>query len=363
MRILVVGLGDLGAKLAFGLAQALPAEHELVVAGRRPSVLEDWRTVALLAQHLANPGRRAVHLATRLVDLTQAESVAEMLYAVRPDVVLFTATRLSWWRAAELPEPTRRRLDGAGFAVWLPVHADLLLRYARVHRRVVPDAWLLVGPFPDATCPLLEQQGVRKLAGFGNVDEVAAKVHAEVAAALGRPAEVRVRIVAHHSVETRLFGAGPPYPPHRLEVRVDGRPWPEAGLGPPWPWPSGTASHHMTAASGVRATLALLGETPMAIHLPGPGGRVGGYPCLVSREGLRLDLDGFVTEAEAVAVNEEAQRYDGIEAIREGIVRLTPAATEALAASFGLAWTELAVDDMTERAEELVRRFEEARLP
>ena len=111
----------------------------------------------------------------------------------------------------------------------------------------------------------------------------------------------------------------PGEPPWAAEVRVGGQRLDDELVRElfraPYPLPSGRETHDLTAAATVHAVQALLGDTPVATHAPAPGGRPGGYPVRVSRAGVELDLPDDLYEAAAVALNERAARWDGIERI------------------------------------------------
>src|SRR5207247_3376230 len=122
---------------------------------------------------------------------------------------------------------------------------------------------------------------------------------------------VDVRLVPHHATERMAFrisdalgGDGPrTRPPFLARASVDGKPLADAVvreyLTAPYPLPSGRATHVLTAAATAATVDALLSSTPRRLHVPAPAGRPGGYPVLVSRAGVELDLPNGVTGEEA----------------------------------------------------------------
>ena len=348
-RILLYGLGDLGEKAAYLLAAFLSPADELVLAGRRPAEVDE---VANMARMVARARPRPPRLERRTFSL-QPEAVREVLVELRPDVFLFVAAQYSWWRAARLPAEARGLMEEAGFAVWLPCQAALPLTLAPVLTSLDEPPWLLLASYPDVVSPVLARRGVRRVLGFGNVDELAMVVEEE-----GIP-PADIRLVAHHSVEAALF-SGRPLPPYRLTVEGGSTGTTHRELRRPFPWPSKTRSHVFTASSLVRTVRALLGERPAPIHIPGPLGLPGGYPCLLGAGAVRLRLPPDLPEKEAVAINVEAARADGVERMEaDGTVRLTPKARTALKAVFGVeieAWTPVS---MTEAGTMLERKARE----
>lgn len=345
-RIVVYGLGDLGEKLAYALASSLEAPHVLVVAGRSPPQVQD---AAAMAMMVAAARGRGLHVQGQAFPLTPLAEAA--FRDLAPDVVVFAATRHTWWRVAELPEGARRALARGGFGAWLPAHADLALDVARVLASLPTPPWLLLAPYPDAVAPLVKALGYPRVAGFGNVDELA------MVASLRYPGRA-VRLVAHHSVEARLF-AGQGVPPYRLWVNDQGA-WTEGTLERPFRWPAGTRSHIWTAASAARLVVRLLGDGLAPVHVPGPHGLVGGYPCQVGDRRLQLDLPPAVSAEEAAEVNGAGQRADGLERIDpDGRVWFTADCRTALAEAFGLEWRHLALDDMHGAADQLLAKVHE----
>jgi hypothetical protein len=130
-----------------------------------------------------------------------------------------------------------------------------------------------------------------------------------------------VRLVMHHACQRYAFpsfaslGAcddssqAPPW-----AARIDGLSDEQIRelFHAPWPLPAGTVSHDLTAAHTVQIVEALLGDEPTAAHAPAPGGLPGGYPVRLSREAIEVD---WPEVHDAVALNERAQRWDGIERI------------------------------------------------
>jgi hypothetical protein len=101
----------------------------------------------------------------------------------------------------------------------------------------------------------------------------------------------------------------------------------------------------------------MLGDTPSLCHVPGVDGMAGGYPALVSRSGIELALPDGMTRAEALAVNQAAARWDGVERIEDdGTVVYTRAAADARADVLGHRVERLAPGDHDAAADELLAR-------
>jgi hypothetical protein len=170
----------------------------------------------------------------------------------------------------------------------------------------------------------------------------------------------------HHSSERVAFGAFAALgghepegaPPWHAEVLVDGEPIAgdrvERAFHEPYPLAGGRATHLLTAAATVAAVEGLLADEPVAAHAPAPGGRPGGYPVWLSRAGVELDLPPGLAEADAIALNARAARWDGIECIEaDGTAVLTAAAAADAREALGVDLARMAPADLDGLAAEL----------
>jgi len=389
--ILLIGPGELGGAVLELLARQ-DGLGPIVVAGRdtgRGEARCNLARIGAMAQGHA-PDIRFLKL-----DLRDVGAAAETLRRVSPDVVFSAATLQAWWLTDLLPGPERARLAAAGFGVWLPIHLPLTLNLMRSLREARYDGLVLTAPFPDVVNCVLGRIGFAPTCGVGNLDEIVPKIRLLAAGRLRAPVqEIRVVLVAHHALEPAAFAAAPvpaaDLPPYFLRVyRVRGGdavtdgPIPldraadvtaEVGaddlLRSPYPLPSGPAWSFLTAGSTVRLIRALFGDRDILLHAPGPLGLPGGYPVLAGRREIRIaPIDGLSVE-EAVALNERAHRFDGIERIDpDGTVVFREESMEILRQAFGYDGGRLRPDEAEARGAELMARFREyavrlgARLP
>jgi hypothetical protein len=315
--VLVVGLGDLGRRIVEVLTH-WPGGR-LVVAARDRDHARAVAGQAALAATLCD-GPPAIEPAT--VDLADVAGTAALLERLDPDVIVHAASRQTWWRVPE-------RASALPFGTWLPLQATLTRSLMQAHAAAGARAAVVALPYPDAVGPVLAGEGLAPHTGAGNVLEMAAKLMAVAAERAGVAREaVDVRLVAHHSTERMAFGSfaelagdgGPSGPPPlRVSVSVEGRALePEAArelITAAYPLLAGRETHALTAAATGATVRALLADEPRRLHVPAPGGRPGGYPVQISRAGIALDLPPGLTEADAIAVNAVAARWDGIERI------------------------------------------------
>jgi hypothetical protein len=352
--VLVIGLGDLGTRVLDALAR-LPEIERLVGAGR-----DEERggaragQAAFVAALLGGP--RSVEF--ERVDLVDVAAAASLLRRLDPDLVVTAASRHTWW----LPFADER-VDAMPMGVWLPLQLVLVRRLMEARREAGVAARVLSLPYPDGVGPALAPFGLAPELGAGNVAETAPKLALLAAheAGVARD-EVRVRLVMHHAAQRVAFGDDEAEEaPWTAEVRVRDEPLPrervERLFRAPWPLPSGRDTHELSAAATAHAVRALLREEPTATHAPAPNGLPGGYPVRLSRGRVELDLPEGLELTEAIALNERAAAFDGIERIElDGTVVLTAATAEAAEKLLGLRLERVGPHEMNDVADELVAR-------
>jgi hypothetical protein len=357
--VLVIGLGDLGARVHDMLASS-PLIDRLVGAGR-----DRERGAAIAAQgHLiANltAGPQQVEFVS--LDLFERDGSASVLRAIDPTVIVMAASRHTWWR-------TPARLAAIPYGAWLPVHLQLVRPMMEALAASGISGRVVCLPFPDAVGPALAPLGLAPHIGAGNVTEVAAKL-AVLAAERSEvgPDVVEVRLIMHHAAERQAFGAfsglagsaEKESAPWKAEIRVRGRAVARDLVAEwfsfPYPLPPGTATHQLTAAATVHLIHALLSDQPRRTHAPAPSGLPGGYPVVLSRSGISLDLPQEMTVHAAVDLNDRAGRSDGIERIEpDGTVIFTTAVARATEQILGMRLQRVIPGDQSEVAEELLRR-------
>jgi hypothetical protein len=388
--VVVVGLGDLGARVAAAVAR-LPVGRVVAISREAGRAAEVAGQAAVIAG-LAGGAERVEGL---VADVGEAEGMAATLRALDPAVIVMAASRHTWWR-------TPAALDGLPYGAWLPLQVGLTRELVRARDAAGSSAPVVALPFPDAVGPVLAPSGLAPDVGAGNVAEIAAKLAMLAAADAGVPRdEVTVRLIAHHAVERVAFsafsalagrattgdapagrattggvpagdgpaGGGPARdpgpPPWRAAIAVGGEPVPDEQVrewfATPHPLLPGRQTHVVTATATTVLVEALLGDAPRRVHVPAPGGRPGGYPAVASSSGVTLDLPDGVPEPHAVAINATAARWDGIERIDgDGTVTFTAEVAEATERLLGLRLATVRADEMDPMADELETRLHAA---
>ena len=304
--LLILSLGELGTCLLEAAARS-GAFQTIFVASRSLEKAQERANNAATGAGIEGifPDIRAVAL-----DFNQPE-FPRHLRDLNPDFVFSAPSLLPWWKLGN-------KAEGLPFASFTALHLTLMQTLRDAMARADLSGIWIGASFPDVINAVLNRTGHGPTCGIGNVQEPIAKIQAGVAQATGcAPTAVDVRLVAQHAFEYHVLNGTPSAepPPYLLQVSVGGRDvtdLAETVLRAPYPFPYDLHFNRVTASAALVALRALADETETAIHLPGIGTHIGGYPVLVSRSGIRMNLPDPWSEAQAVAANEASLPWDGI---------------------------------------------------
>ena len=361
-EVLIVGLGGVGSWVLELLARI---EGISYIVGA--DFNEDWgrRKVNTVASGVVLQGYYP-RLEFVKIDLRDADATAETIDRLQPQLIFNCATLQTWWVRHQYLTPEKaERLGEAGSGPWLPTHMALARKLMLAIRACGWKGHVINSGFADASNMVLAKQGLAPTMGLGNIDLRVPVIQISVAQRLNVPVRnVSVYAVFHH-YHLRCFRSPPPggIPPYFLRIMVG-----DHDVTSQFDTdqllqelPPGLGGKHVApvvAASGVKNALALLRDAGLLTHTNGPQGLPGGYPVRVSAAGAEVFLPDGITLEEAVAINETAQRGDGIERIEDdGTVIYTDKAIQIMKQVLGYDLAPLKFDECDQRAEELIARL------
>lgn len=367
VSILTIGHGVLGGDVIDFLSQS-GRPYDLYVGAR------DVRRASLranLARYTAiNLGHHPT-IEVVPVDLMNIEATAEQLAALRPDIIFNATTLHSWWTILQLPPDAYQRVDRARGGVWTPMHLVLVRRLMRAVREAGLQTVVVNASYSDVTHAALAAEGLSPAIGIGNVANAVPGIRLAAAHLLGCELKaIDVRFFAQHYVSYRMPRTGSTDgAPYHLSIYREGqRIGPEevshdeifANVAGRFRRVEALAGQSVTASSATAVLRALADRVERVVHAPGPLGLVGGYPVRVAPTGISIDLPEGLSLDDAVEINRECQKYDGIEAVEsDGTVRFTAESAEIMRKLLGYDCDAMALDECEGRAEELAAKYAE----
>lgn len=323
--LVLCGTGTFAARILFDLAATAPRALSVLLVGRNAMRLAWLRTAA--NARAAMFGTR-VRVTERAIDTLSTDTISELLAACAPRVVVNTASAQGGRVVTDRPDGWTRLTQQAGLGVSAILQARLSVFVARAVATAAPGAYFVNGCYPDVVNGMLAAAGLPITCGIGNVAILA---HA-FAGAMG-PGHGRLQLLAQHAAlaafrrppAERTDAAAPLVwlDGHKLDRVMERFAGVQLAVEP---------VIDISGASGVPLFMAMIDGAVWRGHVPGPGGRPGGYPVRLENGGLRLDLPSGLSEAEAVEWNAAFERRNGVVVGGDGTVRYTGRVEAALRA-------------------------------
>jgi hypothetical protein len=365
--VMMVGIGDLGGHVLELLARSPGASLRIVTA----DVNEEWgvRKTNIAALGAGQMGYYP-EMEFVKVDLYNIEQTAETIARIRPEIIYSAVSLQSWWVINTLPAEVFEDLDKARFGPWLPQHLVLVHKLMQAVAQTGLEIKVVNSAFPDAVNAILGKVGLAPTIGIGNVANPVPAIRDGIARRLNLAMrDVTVFFFAQHYVSHYLprFGTSGGAPYHLKAVaggeEVTGKVDIDAvfaDVPTRYRRPGGRDGQILTASSAACILRAMIDDRGVLTHAPGPDGLPGGYPVRVSGGGGEVLLPEGLTLEEAVRINEEGQRYDGIDAIAEdGTVRYTEEHMAVMKAMIGYECRTMALEEAEGCSRELDRKFKE----
>lgn len=363
-RIMVVGLGHLGSQV-LDMMLRIPGDHTYLVAGRNREYLHQRTNLSsLVALQLGYVS----HVSCVELDLFNVDQTAHTIAKFKPDIIFSAVSLQSWWVITTLPHEAFAAIDKAQVGPWLPMHLTLAYKLMSAVKETGLNVCVVSSSFPDVVHPVLSKAGLAPMTGIGNVSNAVPALRRSIGVKLGRAVDqVEVRFVAHHYVSHRVSRHGNSGgAPFHLTALVDGEDVTHQldmetifDLMPThFKRPGGLPGQMMTAASATTVLDALANDRRKVLHAPGPNGLPGGYPIETSNGFVRTALPPVLSEAEAIRINEESHRFEGIERIDEhGTVHFTDREMGVLSEMLGYSCKQMALWETEDRARELRAKY------
>jgi len=366
--VMLFGLGAVG-EVALQILTRMDGIDRLVASGRNEALgTFKMKTAALGATYQGLSKKYEFHQN----DVNDIDATAGLLEKTRPDVILLVASLKSPQVLGTTPMPTEARIKfrAAGFGVHLPWQLLIPFKFMQAMEKSGIDTTVINGSFPDVTGPALWNHfGFGPSIGMGNVDLTAAEIIRYVSDAEKVPTnEVMLSLVSSHAF---LVHGVRQEVPHFVKILLGDRDITdkysvksavrEHGLGKASPADIQAATSYfnfVTASSAVRNIMAIVHNTNEYTHAPAPNGLIGGYPVRLGAKGAEIILPSDLTLEEAIEINKSAEKFDGIEEIKDDGTIVFTDQTYSLMKELGYDCQELTFDDLESRGRELTALLE-----
>jgi len=296
-RVLLLGCGDVGVRIADGLLRQGGVE-QLVVADRD-------RTRGQVSIGMLNDCHPAL-VSFAEIDALDPIALEQLLRRVRPDLIVQAASLINPWSLIGRDHPAARALGNAGIAIQLPMQLPIVINLMRVVAELgcsVPVANLSM---PDIIHPILETGGLAPTIGLGNVSILLLRSmsawKARMQSALTESAPL-IRAIGHHCQVYDVMQAKMPEDEDdrvRIYIGEDGErdddlAYAGRAIAP------GRIYNVIAAASVLPVLAALLpGAAGCRFSAPAPFGLPGGYPLRNEEQSVDLDIPERVSLEAAI---------------------------------------------------------------
>jgi hypothetical protein len=359
--VLIVGLGDIGENILEQLARA-PAVSKIYAADRNE---EEFISKVYSAISGAIHQGYSPRVEFCKLDLNDIDATAEQLTRIKPDVIVSAVALKTWWAPqAALGADLFMKLDEVGFGPWLPLQLTLVTKLMRAVKQAEIGTHVVNCSFPDAVNAILNKIGLAPTVGMGNCDLFLPWLRKIVAERAGVPVKkVLTYFVGHHFLchalaSYRSTCGCPSY----LKIMVGDKDITDQFdvnkllIESNAYMPKGAKDHFIVAASAVKNTLGILLDTNELTYAPGAEGLPGGYPTRLSRDGAKVQLPDGISLREAVKINEDSQRLDGIERIEsDGTTVFTDKAYNVMKDLLDYKCKSVKPEESEQRARELLQ--------
>jgi hypothetical protein len=301
-------------------------------------------------------------------DVNNIDSISDLIARESPKVIWSVTTLQSPAVAAsDLQEKYMNDFEKlyfeAGFAPWLPLHVPLVFKLMKAVKQSKVKCHVVGTSYGDGVHAILAKVGLAPTVGLGNFDHMIPEIRHIVADKVKSPiTNVKVWMVAHHALINNLAALhstrGVPY---FLKIAsgdkdvTDKFNLDELLLQATRHIPSMDAPgiQYITGCSGAKHVAALLRDSGTFSHAPGPNGLPGGYPVMISSSGVQVVLPDEISLRNAIRINEEAAKHDGIEKIEDdGSVIVVKKCAEIMRTMVGFDMPVFRLSEMEAKAAE-----------
>jgi energy-converting hydrogenase Eha subunit C len=320
MRILILGMGDLGVRIAQKVVEG-GFSSACLLAGKSDAATQWARLLQISSGREVSAAR---------VDGQDVEALKALLTRFEPELIVQCATLLSPFALRSVPTSAAQAVLEGGFALQLAAQLPIVRTLMYALGEIGMQCPVINCSYPDVTHPMLAAEDLSPTIGIGNVAIMALWYQRNLEGAN----ETTLQVVGQHAQLGPCLAGKPAAPgtPTPL-VYLNSRRVPSQDLLFDAGLQGGATMNHLAAATVVPI---LRGFTErdgvVETHAAGVFGLPGGYPVCFVAGAPELRLPDGLTLEEAVSFNRLAAKGEGIDRIAEdGTVFYTTHAQQSVA--------------------------------
>lgn len=358
--VMMFGIGDLGGWILEFLARS-EGINTIITC----DVREEWPRMKTESAAIG-AGQEGYNKTIKFekCDVNDIDATAGLLKKYNPDMIYSGMTLAGWLEIRPIAKAVANFYRGT--ACLISLNLVLVSKLMKARKKAEITAPVLNNSFPDGTNPVLWRNGLGPLVGGGNIDLVVGEIRRRVSVDENVPiSDVIVYLICDHAVVPQgAYVKGTKISvPYFLKVLIGDRDITskydidklilDSALMGSLPSQTSQLNHPSVAASSVKNIKAVINDTNEFTHAPGPKGLPGGYPIRISAKGVEIVLPEGVTLEEAIKINVDGIKHEGVEEIKDdGTVVLTDEAYGIQKELFGFDWREMRFADMEDIAKE-----------
>ncbi len=362
MKVLICGYGSTGRYAVDMLARLGIDDLEIHILSRKSEeeILPRLNT-SIISSMIMESNNIIQYHSCSMEDIL---AMADLLKEVKPDIVAYTGRFISSVKYGSFSYP-----NGIGYGVWTPLAVPLVYNLMKAIKESGITTRVIDTSHPDIVDPLLKSVGYQVLTGLGNINHMVPRIKRYISEkkniAVGR---IDVSLICSHFLNTYACRDGSDMgSPYYLEYSIDGII--DKSIGNDElikachiPMVSDSVRNLMIASDTVEVIRILLGSEKRKIHLPGANGLIGGYPCVVypinERKEVEIILPDAIKMEDAININVESSKFDGIEDISDGYITFMDKDIDVLKKVFDLNYPKkIHIDECFEFAKKTANKL------
>lgn len=364
VRIMIMGLGSVGAYLLDYLLSTGDEKMEIYVVGRNREKMVSDVNIARVASLIRQQNRTEINIRDN-IDLNDVDSIASCIKDCQPDIIVNSSRAYSGLKYGSISWNNVR-----AYGIWAPLAIKYIKNIMQAYEQVQSNAIVINTSYSDAVIPWLKSAGrAYPDFGSGNINHLIPRIKMAVAEAYGIQDYWKIDItyaVSHfHDVviskEGQTEGISQliriEYDGKKLEPDMD-----KIFAACKIPMPVDAKRNMMNASSNFEIIHNILSavreKKKLKMHCPGVFGEIGGYPVIINGTGSKMKayIDEECFDMELMRKkNRESIYLDGIKNVENGTLYYTDELIAKCKNAFGVSlMSEVRFEEIEEAAKFLI---------